>query len=293
VTLRKTITAALLLAALSVAGVADAQRRGGPPGRGGSPFGNFPLKIEQLRDGIYLIQSSSSGNITVFTSDDGLLLVDTKLTNEYDGAMELLRSVTDKPIRFVINTHMHPDHTGGNAFIEALGSNIVATENARKRLAETQMSGLPNITFDDHMRLFFGGRVMDFYWLGRGHTDGDLVIHLPEDGLILTGDLFAGGDPFVRAVDHNGGGNLTEWSSTLKKVLELDFDAVIPGHSELTDRAKLQAYLDDTVRIQDLIREMHAAGRAPEDIEQAISNEFGGSALVAFSGFNLVLAEFE
>jgi glyoxylase-like metal-dependent hydrolase (beta-lactamase superfamily II) len=278
--------AAAVLAGLTSTGTAIAQGRP-------SPFGNFELKIEQVADDLYMIQSSASGNITVFTSDDGVLLVDSKFANENARAMELLRTVTDLPVKYVVNTHMHGDHTGGNIAFEALGADIVGTENARKRLAETQAMGLPSITFDDHLRIYFGERVMDFYWFGRGHTDGDLVIHLPEERLVLTGDLFAGGDPFVRLIDYNGGGSLAEWSGTLEKVLALDFDRVIPGHSELTDRARLQGYLDQIVQMQDLIREMHAAGRSPEDIQAAVTNEFGRMAFVVLPGIEPVLDELE
>jgi cyclase len=281
-----------LLVSVIVAGAASAQGRGGRGG-GASPFGNFELGIEQVREGLYMIRSSASGNITVFESDDGLLLVDSKFENEYDRYMELLRTVTDKPVRFVVNTHLHGDHTGGNIRLETLGPNIVATENARRRMAEAQATGLPNITFDDHMRLFFGGKAMDFYWFGRGHTDGDLIIHVPEDGLVLPGDLFAGGDPFVRLIDYNAGGSLFEWSATLEKVLALEFETVIPGHSEPTDRARMQAYLDEIVRMQDLIREMHEAGRAPQEIQSAVTSEFGGMAFVVLPGIQPVLNELQ
>jgi len=285
-TIHKAFVAAALLAGLTATGTAVAQARP-------SPFGNFELKIEQVADDLYMIQSSASGNITVFTSDDGVLLVDSKFANENARVMELLRTVTDLPVKYVVNTHMHGDHTGGNIAFEALGADIVATENARKRMAETQAMGLPSIALDDHLRIYFGGRVMDFYWLGRGHTDGDLVIHLPDERLVLTGDLFAGGDPFVRLIDYNGGGSLAEWSGTLEKVLALDFDRVIPGHSELTDRARLQAYLDQIVQMQDLIREMHAAGRSPEDILAAVTGEFGRMAFVVLPGIQPVLDELQ
>lgn len=289
---RKLIAATALVATIAVTGSALAQGPGrGGRGGGASPFGNFELKIEQVSDGLYMIQSSASGNITAFVTDEGVLLVDSKFANENARSVELLRTVTDKPIRYVVNTHMHGDHTGGNIAFEALGAEIIATGNARRRLAETQDTGLPSITFDDHRQLVFGGRVMDFYWLGRGHTDGDLVIHLPEERLVLTGDLFAGGDPFVRLIDYNGGGSLAEWSGTLEKVLALDFDRVIPGHSEITDRARLQAYLDEIVRMQDLIREMKTAGRAPQEIQQAVTGEFGAMAFVVLPGIQPVLDE--
>src|SRR5690606_10052328 len=159
---------ATAVAAASVA-VGQAHAQGG--------FGPQELAIEQVRDWIYMIRSAASGNITVLVSDDGVLLVDSKFEREYDRYMELLRTVTDQPIRFVINTHMHGDHTGGNARLAELDADIVASENARKRLAEAQALGLPNITFDDHLRLYFGGKPLDLYWFGRGHTDGDIVIH--------------------------------------------------------------------------------------------------------------------
>lgn len=279
----------LFAATLLLAGVnAMAQ-----PGGGGSPFGNSPLQIEPVRDGIYRISSGSSGNITVFTSDDGVLLVDTKFDNDYDGYMELLRTVTDQPVKYVINTHMHPDHTGGNIRLEGQGAGIVATENARVRLAEAQQTGLPSITFDDHMRLYFGGRAMDLYWFGRGHTDGDLIIHLPDENLVLTGDLFAGGDPFVRPVDTNAGGSLKEWSLTIERALQLDFDTVIPGHSEVTDRARLRAFQDETIRIQEFIIEMVAAGRAPADVRATLEMEFSAMAIFVFGDPLEVIAEFE
>lgn len=290
--IRQVLAGTALLATLAATVTASAQPRGGRGG-GGGPFGNFELLIEPVDEGIYLIRSSASGSITVFESDDSVLLVDSKFEREHERYMELLRTVTDKPVKYLVNTHIHGDHTGGNIRLEALGPDIIATENARRRLAATQEMGLPSITFDDHMSLYFGDRAMNFYWFGRGHTDGDLVIHLPDDGLVLPGDLFAGGDPFVRLIDYNGGGSLMEWSATLEQVLALDFDRVIPGHSEVTDRARMQAYLDQIVQMQDLIREMHEAGRAPQDIQSAVTSEFGGMAFVVLPGIQNVIAELE
>jgi cyclase len=281
----------VLLAALGLA-VATAWGQGRGRG-GGNPFGDFALGISEVRDGIYMIRSSASGNITVFTSDNGVLLVDSKFENEYQRYMDLLRTVTDLPVQYLINTHMHPDHTGGNPKLEGLDAAIIATGNARRRLAETRSMGLPVLTFDDHLRIYFGGRPMDLYWLGRGHTDGDLVIHLPQDNLVMTGDLFAGGEPYVRLIDYNGGGSLKEWTQTVERILELDFDTVIPGHSAVTDRATLQDYLDDTVRMQQLISEMHRAGRSLEDIQTAVTSEFGRAGFIVLPGIESVIAELD
>lgn len=275
------LATALIAAGIAVSGTALAQ--------GG--FGPQELAISRLRDNIYMIRSAASGNITALVADDGVLLIDSKFEREYDGYMELLRTVTDQPVRYVINTHMHPDHTGGNSRLEETDAAIVATENARRRLSASQPTGLPAITFDDHARIWFGGRPLDLYWLGRGHTDGDLVILMPEDGIVFTGDLFAGYAPNIRLIDYTGGGSLKEWPATLDKVLALEFDVVIPGHSGPTDRTMLQQYRDENVRMQEIIREMHGAGRSPEDIQTALTGEFGNMSFVILPGIQAAIDE--
>jgi glyoxylase-like metal-dependent hydrolase (beta-lactamase superfamily II) len=152
---------------------------------------------------------------------------------------------------------------------------------------------LPVITFDDHARIWFGGTLLELYWLGRGHTDGDLVILMPEEGIVFTGDLFAGYEPNIRLIDYNGGGSLEEWPATLDKVLALEFDSVIPGHSGPTDRAMLQQYRDENVRMRDIIREMHGAGRAPQDIQAALTGEFGNMAFVILPGIQAAIDELQ
>lgn len=297
--IRTQLVVAGLLIASVVAQHADAQRGGRPlpqgdpntpvVARGG--FGPSEAEIVKFRDGIYLIRSVGSGNITAFTSDDGVLLVDSKLTNEFDKAVELLRTVTDKPIRYLVNTHFHLDHTGGNTGFAGLGAQIVATANTRMRLSQTQQTGLPVVTFDDHMDIYFGGRTLRLYHYGRGHTDGDLIIYIPEEKIVMTGDLYAGWGPSIRLIDYNGGGSLVAWPETLDKVMALDFDTVIPGHSGVTDRAHLKDYIDENRRMLDLIRTMKAAGREPMAITSAMQMEFGNMAFVVLPNVQAVLDE--
>jgi cyclase len=299
--IRVEAVAAALLLACGATGQAYAQPGGrtlpqGDPNtpvveRGG--FGPTEPQIVKFREGIYLIRTVGSGNITVFTSDDGLLLVDSKLTNEFDKAVELLRTVTDKPIRFLVNTHFHPDHTGGNAGFAGLGAEIVAQDNVRVRLSRTQQMGLPVLTFADHMNIYFGGKTLELYYYGRGHTDGDLVIYIPEEKIVMTGDLFAGWGPSIRLIDYNGGGSLADWPATLDKVMALDFDTVIPGHSGVTDRAHVQAYLDENRRMLDLIRMLKGAGRDPMAISSAVQTEFGNMAFVVLPNVQSVLDELD
>ena len=166
------------------------------------------LATEKVRDGIYMIRSGASGNVTVLIADEGVVLIDDKFAMDHDGVMAELRKVTDKPVLYVINTHLHLDHSGGNAAMQAISAKVIAHENARRTMTETQSSGLPNITLEEHLRLYHGEFVLDLYYLGRGHTDGDIVIHLPEQRMVLMGDLFATWEPYVHLIHYAAGGSL-------------------------------------------------------------------------------------
>jgi glyoxylase-like metal-dependent hydrolase (beta-lactamase superfamily II) len=141
------------------------------------------------------------------------------------------------------------------------------------------------------MDVYFAGKTLQLYYYGRGHTDGDLAIYVPEEKLVLPGDLFAGWGPSIRLIDYNGGGSLAEWPATLEKVMALDFDVVIPGHSGVTDRAHMQGYLDENVRMLDFIRMLNEAGRTPEEISAAVRMEFGNMAFVVLPNIQVVLDE--
>jgi len=270
--------ACLLLAAGAV------QAQGFPPPE---------LALHQVRDNIYIIQSGASGNVTVLVSDEGVILIDTKFETDHDGIMGFVREITDQPIRYVINTHLHGDHTGGNAKLQGLGADVIASENARRIMAETQNSGLPNITMDDYLRVYLGDMPIDLHYFGRGHTDGDIVIHLPEERIVLTGDLFATWEPYVQLVHYAAGGSIRDWSRTLERALQLDFDTVIPGHSAVTDRAHMETYLAETIRLQEMVRSMNRADRSREDIQAMLESEFGWSGFVMNLGLDGVITEMQ
>jgi len=251
-------------------------------GQGG--FAPPEMAMTQVRENIYLIRSGASGNVTVLLSDEGVVLIDDKFEMDHEGIMENIRSLTDHPVRYVINTHLHQDHSGGNARMQALSADVIASENARRIMAETQASGLPNITMDDHLRVYLGDMPIDLYYFGRGHTDGDIVVHLPEERLVVTGDLFASWEPYVHLIHYAAGGSARDWSRSLERALQLDFDAVIPGHSGVTDRAMMEGYLTETIRLQDMVRDMNRAERSRDDIRAMLETEFGWSGfLINFS----------
>jgi glyoxylase-like metal-dependent hydrolase (beta-lactamase superfamily II) len=293
----KTLIAAGTLAALiafsSSAQPRQAQNQPAASADPGAGFGPQELTTFKVRDNFYMIRSAQSGNCSVLVADDGVVLIDNKFEMDHAAIMEKLREITDKPVLYVINTHLHADHSGGNAPKQALGAKVIAHENARFQMAKTQNTGLPNLTLDEHMRLYHGEFVIDLYWLGRGHTDGDVVVHLPEQDMIFMGDLFATYDPYVHLIHYAAGGSLREWSRTLERALALPFDTVIPGHGGPTDRAHLETYLGITVRMQEMVREMVRARRSREDIQKMLETEFGWSSFITNFGLDGVIGEMQ
>jgi glyoxylase-like metal-dependent hydrolase (beta-lactamase superfamily II) len=286
-------TSMALAAFASGAHAQRGQNASGAPADSGAGFGPPELTTVKISDNFYMIRSAQSGNCSVLVADDGVVLIDNKFEMDHEAIMTKLREITDKPVLYVINTHLHADHSGGNATKQALGAKVIAHENARFQMAKTQTAGLPNLTLEDHLRLYHGEFVLDLYHLGRGHTDGDVVIHLPEQRMIFMGDLFATYDPYVHLIHYAAGGSLREWSRTLERALALPFDTVIPGHGGPTDRAHLETYLGITVRMQDMIREMVRARRSREDIQKMLETEFGWSGFITNFGLDGAIGEMQ
>ena len=187
-----------------------------------------PLTMEKVTDNLYVI-IGNGGNVAVMPTSEGVLVVDDKFAQDAPEIMAKIRTVSDKPVRYVLNTHQHGDHTGGNAAMQAQHAEIIINKNARANMVAGNMPGLPNITFNEEAQVFIGGKEVDAHYVGRGHTNGDAVIYFPSERVLHTGDLFVNGvgAPFI---DYSAKGSLLEWDATLEKALQYDFDKVIPGH---------------------------------------------------------------
>ncbi len=235
-----------------------------------------PLTLNKVKDDLYEIEGDG-GNVAVYITGEGVILVDDKYEQDHENIVAKVKSVTDQPIKYILSTHYHADHSGGNAkFLPT--AEIISTLNARKNIVEHKQSNAPpgvmpaRITFTSETSVFLGGKEVRAKYLGRGHTDGDAVIYFPEIRTLHTGDLMAGNTPLI---DYPGGGSLKDWADTLERALNaFDFDTVIPGHGPVTNRAALELYRDNVVKERDRVISMIREGKTQEEVGQAMIAEF-------------------
>src|SRR2546426_12841945 len=182
---RRRVLSAIVVVSLAVAGAAAQQQRPRIP-----PTGT----IKKVRDNLYVI-SGAGGNTTVFVTQGGVVLVDTKLPNNGEAILNQVRRVTDKPVTTIVNTHSHPDHIGSNDYFPA-SVDVVTHENTRKRMAAnprvaSNQAAMPDRTFTDRMSLGSGDDRIELYYFGAGHTNGDAFIVFPARRAMCAGDMFA------------------------------------------------------------------------------------------------------
>ncbi|HLK51678.1 MAG TPA: MBL fold metallo-hydrolase [Bryobacteraceae bacterium] len=248
--------------------IAYTQNQGGPP----------QLKVNKVKDDLFEIEGDG-GNVAVFVTNEGAILVDDKFERDHDAIMEKVKSVTDQPIKYILSTHYHEDHSGGNAKMLAMNAEIISTANARKNIVSHIQSNAgivptpARVVFTEETSVFLGGKEVRAHHYGRGHTNGDAVIYFPNDRTVHTGDLMAGNTPLI---DYPGGGSLVEWTKTLDAVMKnLDFDTVIPGHGPVTTKAGLLTYRNDVEKLRNRATELVHQGMTREQLAQAMTKEFG------------------
>ena len=196
-----------------------------------------PLSVTAVKDGLYYI-NGVGGNVGVRVTDAGVVLVDDKFPRNVDAIRARVAEVTDQPIRYVINTHHHGDHAGGNVgFLDT--ADVIAHENARKNMIRNEQDAPPRIVYTDQTAVHLGGVEVRAHHLGRGHTNGDSVVYFPDLRTVHGGDLLHGTAPFI---DYANGGSSREWLGVLDGILALDFDTAIPGHGGLMTRADVEAF---------------------------------------------------
>jgi glyoxylase-like metal-dependent hydrolase (beta-lactamase superfamily II) len=220
-----------------------------------------PLELQKVVGDLHVL-TGSGGNVGILVTSEGVILVDDKFDRNAPEIVAKVKTLTDKPIRYVLNTHHHGDHTGGNQPLQAQSVEIIAHENARASIVRNKQPGAPHISFEEQMTLHLGGQEVRALYFGAAHTNGDAVIYFPALRTVHTGDMFVRGAPFV---DYANGGSALEWDDTLNSVLQLEFDTVIPGHGAVGTRDDLVQWKEDFETYRSRISDLSRAGKKPED----------------------------
>jgi len=218
-----------------------------------------PLEIQKVTANLWVIMNNG-GNVAVMPTSEGVILVDDKFAQDAPEIVAKVKTVSDKPIRYVLNTHQHGDHTGGNEAMITAGAQAIITKQARANMVAGKQQGLPQITFTDETQVFLGGKEVAAKYVGRGHTNGDAVVYFPSERVLHTGDLFvSSGAPFC---DTSNGGSIKEWDATIRKALEFYFYTVIPGHGAVAKRVDLMKWVETLMAVRSRVKTACAGGVA-------------------------------
>jgi len=240
-------------------------------------FGTEPAKLDtiKIKDDLFVIHNDFvPGNTTVLVTNQGVVLVDDKFEIDHENIMAQLKKITNQPVKYVINTHYHGDHSGGNAKLQALNAQVVTSQQARDKMVEVKQSGQANITLDNSLRLFLGGKRVEVYRFGRAHTDGDVVVLFPDHRVLSAGDMFTFGDATPQLIDYPGGGSARDWTGTLDGALTLDFDQVVPGHGLVTTKQEMRKFRDSTLTLRNKVHDMIAQKKTKAEIEKMLRTDF-------------------
>ena len=224
------------------------------------------LSIAQVKDGLHVI-TGPGGNIGVRVTAEGVILIDDKYPQDFDEIQSLVATVSDLPVKYVINTHHHGDHSGSNAsFLQV--ADVIAHKNARDNMIRGDQDGPPRLIYTNQTSVFLGGAEVRVYYMGRGHTNGDSVVYFPDLKTVHGGDLLHGTAPFI---DYANGGSSRSWVNTMNNILSLDWNTAIPGHGEVMGRRDVLNFRNQMesvrIRMAELVRQGLVAGDAQEAIK--------------------------
>ena len=282
---RRLLLAASLVALLAAqsAWVISSQSASAQATQSAKPPG--ALKAQRVQGDLHMI-SGEGGNVAVYVTPVGVVLVDDMFDRNHADILAQVKQITERPLRYVINTHQHDDHAGGDFKMLPLAE-VIAHRNVYANLKNLKRPyfedtpgtpiGLPRVTFSDRLDVHLSGKDVEAYYFGRGHTSGDIIVYFPEYKAIHTGDLFISGSRrgvpiYVDAVQ---GGSLLEWTRTLERTLQLDFDIVIPGHGPVATKADLARFNADIAAMRTRLQSMIKGGASRDAVVQVVEKEYG------------------
>jgi cyclase len=241
-------------------------------------------KLTKVKDDLYVVENARAdgagirnfgGNATIFLTDAGVILVDSKNEREHDDLIAKVKSLTDKPIKYVILTHNHGDHEAGAPQLAAMGATVIISNDDRQNMLRApHPAWLPEVTYMGQSRLYLGGKSVELHQY-RGHTRGDTAVYFPADRVLCAGDLVTTADTIPLIVNYPDGGTWTDWTNSIDEILKLDFDLLIPGHGPVVNKSQLREIRSKMVAIQERVRQMVHEKKTEDEIAQTIVKEFG------------------
>lgn len=228
-------------------------------------FDNVTITTTKLSDNVYMLVGAG-GNIGVSVGDDGVFVIDDQfapLTTKIEAA---IKTLSDKQIQFLVNTHYHGDHTGGNENMKKLGTTIIAHDNVRKRLEDKPKDALPVITFNDELSLHINGEKISVFHVEHAHTDGDALLYFTKSNVLHTGDVYF--NKRYPYIDLNSGGSVNGYIEAVKKGLSAinDDTKIIPGHGELSTKAEYQFFLEMLETLKDNVLSEIKKGKTEDEV---------------------------
>ena len=265
----KILATALIAAAVSLPALAQ------------QDFSKVEVIATKLNDTTWML-TGAGGNMGLSVGEDAVFLIDDQYAPLTERINAAIAQITPKPVKFVLNTHWHGDHAGGNENMGKAGVLIIAHDNVRKRMGSEQFiellkmavkpspkAALPVVTFASSMSFHLNGEEMRALHMPRAHTDGDAIVHFIKGDVIHMGDIYFNGMyPFI---DTSSGGTPEGTIAACDQALAIATDKtrVIPGHGPLSNKAELKAYRDMLATVSGRVKEMVAAGRKAEEISAA------------------------
>ena len=243
--------------------------------QGQQNFSAVEIKVHKVAGNVYYLEGQG-GNVGVLVGDDGVLMIDDQFAPLTDKLVAAIGTISDKPIKLLVNTHIHADHTGGNANIGKMGVSIIAHDNVRVRLAQGVSGGepspavaLPAVTYGDSIALHLNGEDVVVGKLPPAHTDGDSYIRFPNADVIHVGDAFRSvGYPVV---DVGNGGTVKGTLAALQVIIDMagPNTKIVPGHGGVATRADVVAFRDTTLELERRISELIRQGMTLEQVTAA------------------------
>ncbi len=223
------------------------------------------IKTDKLSDNVYML-TGQGGNIGVSVGDDGVFVIDDQFARLTPKILAAIRTLSDKPIVYVANTHFHGDHTGGNANMAKEGAKIIAHDNVRKRLVDGGKDGLPVITFNDKLSVYMNGEQILVFHIDNAHTDGDALLYFTESNVLHTGDnYFHRRYPYI---DVNSGGSIDGYINAVSSALILidDETKIIPGHGSVSNKAEYSSFLEMLKELRANVQAEIDKGKSEDEI---------------------------